>query len=108
MGSLILLIVVVTSVWMGFDAHQIGYDKKDVKGMASMGPVSWFLGGLVVWIFTFPLYLASRSKLKAAASENAHRHSGEVEPVATDRAEKKALPNRVGRVPLKRWNGALA
>ena len=72
MGTLIFWIVVIgTSIWMAFDAKQIGYDKKDVKGFAGMGPVGWFFGGLLLWIVVFPLYLASRSKLKAAASAGA-------------------------------------
>lgn len=37
MGTAFLWIVIGTSLWMAFDAHQIGYDKKDVKGMAGMG-----------------------------------------------------------------------
>ena len=65
------IVVIGTSIWMAFDAKQIGYDKKDVKGMAGMGPAGWFFGGLLLWIVVFPLYLASRNKLKAAASAGA-------------------------------------
>jgi hypothetical protein len=65
------IVVIGTSIWMAFDAKQIGYDKKDVKGMAGMGPAGWFFGGLLLWIVVFPLYLASRNKLKAAASGGA-------------------------------------
>ncbi|MCH7870050.1 MAG: hypothetical protein IH881_20350 [Myxococcales bacterium] len=71
MDSVFVWIVIGSSIWMAFDAHQIGYDKKDVKGFASMGPVGWFFAGLLLWIIAFPLYLASRSKLKAAASAGA-------------------------------------
>ena len=45
MDILIVGIVVASSLWMAFDARQIGYDKKDVKGMAGMGPVSWLFAG---------------------------------------------------------------
>jgi hypothetical protein len=37
MNSLFLWIIIGTSLWMAFDAHQIGYDKKDLKGFAGMG-----------------------------------------------------------------------
>ena len=84
MGTVFLWIVIGTSLWMAFDAHQIGYDKKDVKGMAGMGPLGWLFAGLLLWIITFPLYLASRSKLKeAAADKNVSAHSGDVEPDAS-------------------------
>ena len=83
MGTVFLWIVIGTSIWMAFDAHQIGYDKKDVKGMAGMGPLGWLFAGLLLWIVAFPLYLASRSKLKqAAAHKNASAHSGDLEPEA--------------------------
>ena len=71
MSTLFVWIVIGTSIWMAFDAKQIGYDKKDVKGFAGMGPAGWFFAGLLLWIVAFPLYLASRNKLKAAASAGA-------------------------------------
>ena len=96
-----LLIILGTSLWMAFDAHQIGYDKKDVKGMAGMGPLGWLFGGLLLWIIAFPLYLVSRSKLKeAAAQKNGHGTPTGEPPVGadtTDESEKKSLPGRMGR-----------
>lgn len=68
MEGLIWLVVLGTSIWMAFDASKIGYDKKDVSGIAGMGPVGWFFAGLLLWIVAFPLYLASRNKLKEAAA----------------------------------------
>ena len=68
MESLIFFVVLGTSIWMAFDASKIGYDKKDVAGIAGMGPVGWFFAGLLLWIVSFPLYLASRNKLKEAAA----------------------------------------
>jgi hypothetical protein len=101
MGTAILSIVIGTSLWMAFDAHQIGYDKKDVKGMAGMGPLGWLFGGLLLWIVAFPLYLASRSKLKeVAAQQNGHGAPIGESPVgvaARQESEKKSLPSRMGR-----------
>jgi hypothetical protein len=68
MENLIWLLIIGTSIWMAFDASKIGYDKKDVKGIAGMGPAGWLFAGLLLWIITFPLYLASRNKLKEAAA----------------------------------------
>ncbi len=93
-----LLIILGTSVWMAFDAHQIGYDKKGVKGM---GPVGWLFAGLLLWIITFPLYLVSRSKLKeAAAQKNGHGTPMGESPVgaaARHESEKKNLSSSIGR-----------
>ncbi len=101
MSTLFIWIVIGTSLWMAFDAHQIGYDKKDVKGMAGMGPLGWLFGGLLLWIIAFPLYLASRSKLKEAAErKNGHETStGEsaVRADTTHESEKKSPSNRIGR-----------
>ena len=60
------LVVIATSIWMAIDASQHGYDKRDVKGMAAMGPGGWLLCGLFLWIITFPVYLIKRGELKAA------------------------------------------
>jgi hypothetical protein len=68
MEGFIWLLILGTSIWMAFDASKIGYDKKDVSGIAGMGPVGWFFAGLLLWIVAFPLYLASRNKLKEAAA----------------------------------------
>ena len=101
MSTLFICIVIGTSLWMAFDAHQIGYDKKDVKGMAGMGPLGWLFAGLLLWIIAFPLYLASRSKLKeAAAQKNGHGTSTGESAVAADagsESEKKDLSSRIGR-----------
>lgn len=60
------LMVLATSIWMAVDASQLGYDKRDVPGLAGMGPVGWFLSGLLLWIVAFPFYLMKRGELKAA------------------------------------------
>jgi len=75
MENLVFFLILGTSIWMAFDASKIGYDKKDVGGIAGMGPVGWFFAGLLLWIVSFPLYLASRNKLKDAA---ARKHGGQM------------------------------
>lgn len=61
-----LLVVIGTSLWMYFESRGFDYDKQDVKGLAAMNPVGWFFAGLFLWIVTFPVYLASRDKLRAS------------------------------------------
>lgn len=60
------LIVLATSIWMAVDSSQLGYDKRDIGGLAGMGPAGWLLSGLLLWIVAFPIYLLKRPQLKAA------------------------------------------
>jgi hypothetical protein len=59
---------------VGIDAYRIGARRGLVKGVANMGPVSWFLGSLLVGIFTLPLYLIKRSEIKTAAIAFGYRN----------------------------------
>lgn len=101
----IVWLVIGTSLWMAFDAHQIGYDKRHVKGIAAIGPVGWFFAGLLLWIIAFPLYLASRSKLKAAASaiDSAQTRAAERVAEAPRVAEpgQEAIQTEGGMSPLR-------
>ena len=60
------LVVLGSAIWMAVDASQLGYDKRDIKGIAAMGPIGWFFCGWLLWIVAFPLYLVKRPELKAA------------------------------------------
>lgn len=64
MGILILLIVIGTSIWVLFDAKSIGAKRGQIKGLANMGPVGWFLTCLGIWIIAFPLYLVKRNEFR--------------------------------------------
>jgi hypothetical protein len=66
MSAMMGFVVLGTSIWMAADAAQLDYDKRDVRGLAAMGPVSWMFAGLLLWIVAFPLYLLKRNELKAA------------------------------------------
>jgi hypothetical protein len=62
------ILVVATSIWVLFDAKSIGVKKGLVKGIANMGPVTWFIACLFLWIIAFPLYLAKRGEFKRAVA----------------------------------------
>ena len=64
MGTMIILIVIGTSVWVVFDAEAIGVKRGQIKGLANMGPVGWLLTCLGMWIIAFPLYLAKRNEFR--------------------------------------------
>jgi len=61
---LIVLIVIVTSIWVFFDAKKIGVKKGQMKGVCNMGPGGWLIVCLLLWIIGFPLYLIKRPELK--------------------------------------------
>jgi len=58
------LMVIGTSIWVFFDASSMGVKKGQVQGIADMGPGSWLLACLLLWIIAFPLYLSKRSEFK--------------------------------------------
>lgn len=66
MNGIMGLVVLASAIWMAVDSSQLGYDKRDIRGIAAMGPAGWFFCGLLLWIVAFPLYLVKRGELKAA------------------------------------------
>jgi hypothetical protein len=67
MEAVVLLVVIGTSIWVAIDASHIGARRGLIKGSGNMGPAGWFLCCLLLWIIGFPVYLAKRSEIKAAA-----------------------------------------
>jgi hypothetical protein len=66
---IILLIIIGTSIWVFFDARNIGVKKTGEKAQtgkfqADMGPVGWAICCLLLWIVAFPLYLYVRPGYK--------------------------------------------
>jgi hypothetical protein len=68
MFGLVFLVVIGTSIWVAIDASHIGARKGLIKGSGNMGPAGWFVCCLLIWIIGFPVYLAKRSEIKAAAA----------------------------------------
>lgn len=66
----IWLVVICTSIWVLVDASNIGARKGLIKGVADMGPFAWFVCSLLLWIIAFPMYLAKRGAIKAAAQSS--------------------------------------
>jgi hypothetical protein len=69
--TLFWLFVIATTLWMFFESRSFGYDKRDLQGLAAISPWGWFWGGMFFWLVAFPLYLASREKLRAAGLSKA-------------------------------------
>jgi flagellar biosynthesis/type III secretory pathway M-ring protein FliF/YscJ len=61
---LIVPIVIGTSIWVYFDAKEIGVKKVEGKSVVNPGPVAWLIGCLLLWIVVFPIYLAKRAGFK--------------------------------------------
>jgi hypothetical protein len=65
--AVIWLVIIGTSIWVAIDASNIGARRGLIKGLGNMGPAGWFFCCLLIWIIGFPVYLAKRSEIKAAA-----------------------------------------
>ena len=63
-SDVLLVVVLVSAIWVYFDAKSIGVRKGQVSGFADMGPGGWFLTTLLLWIVGLPLYLAKRGEFK--------------------------------------------
>ena len=59
---LIGIVVIGTSIWVYTDAQAIGVKKGQIAGLMDMNPLSWFLACLLLWIVSFPFYLAYRKE----------------------------------------------
>jgi hypothetical protein len=78
MAAVVIIIVLGTSIWVAFDASSIGAGKRS----GTTGPAAWFLFCLLLWIVGFPVYLANRSKIKAAAALAGAAHPVGATPTA--------------------------
>lgn len=52
--------VLGTSLWVLFDARNIGVEKGKIRGFFNMSPMGWFLSCVLCWIVAFPAYLVKR------------------------------------------------
>jgi hypothetical protein len=64
LDALIWIVVIASSIWVLVDARSIEVQKGQVRGIANMGPVGWFIVCLLLWIVAFPMYLAKRPEYK--------------------------------------------
>lgn len=55
--GIVLSIVIITSIWVGFDVRSRRRD-----GDTQDAAWSWVAGSLLLWIVVFPMYLWSRSR----------------------------------------------
>jgi hypothetical protein len=58
MFVLAIIVVIGSTVWVGFDAHDRDFSESNM----ARGPFAWMLGCLILWILFFPAYLAQRSR----------------------------------------------
>lgn len=75
LSPLILIMVLVTSVWVLSDARSTGVKKGQVKASflrPDMGPWSWFVACLLLWLIAFPLYLSMRGEYRRINAKMAY------------------------------------
>ncbi len=58
MSQAIVLVVLGSTIWLGFDASQ-----RDWTGSSfARSTIAWVLGSLALWIVVFPAYLVARGR----------------------------------------------
>jgi len=57
-------VILGSAIWVLIDAKRIGVQKGQIRGIANIGPVAWFIVCLGIWIVGFPMYLAKRGEYK--------------------------------------------
>ena len=69
MQNLISLGVLVSSIWVGFDAKKLGVRKGSLNGgFFDLGAGGWFIACLLIWIVAFPAYMMKRDTYKRLAA----------------------------------------
>jgi len=63
MGPLVLLVVVATTIWVGFDAQARDFSHNSLGS----GTSQWVLGTLLLWLIVFPIYLVARGRVPLRA-----------------------------------------
>lgn len=85
MAGLVLLIVLGTSVWVGFDAQGRDFSNHSI----ARGTFGWVGGCIALWIVNFPLYLVARARVpekpRALASYGGMPASQFAPPIAPGR-----------------------
>lgn len=56
-------LIIISSIWVFVDAKKIGVKKGQLKGICDMGPGTWLIACLGLWIISFPMYLNKRTQL---------------------------------------------
>jgi hypothetical protein len=65
-AQLLFLVIVGTTVWVGFDARELEMRQGRLSGGAvDMGTRAWVVCCLLLWVIAFPCYLVARSKYVA-------------------------------------------
>jgi hypothetical protein len=64
-GVIYLLVIVVTTIWVGVDASKHNFRG---GGFFCKTTAGWVIGCLLLWIVTFPVYLWQRRRAPSADS----------------------------------------
>lgn len=64
--TVLFLVVIGTSIWVGVDASHLGVRRGRLAGSPlDMGVGSWVVCCLFLWVIAFPCYLVARGKYQA-------------------------------------------
>jgi hypothetical protein len=111
LAFLMFVVVIGTSVWVGFDAGNRDWSEDSFANK----PWKWVLGSLLFWIIVFPIYLVKRGRVPAKG-EGLTQQSGNLDhlprpsappanAVAVPLAPAGWYPDPHRAAPLRYWSG---
>jgi hypothetical protein len=69
----VFAIVILTSVWAGFDSHRLQISSSKKPYTWNNGFLAWLVCCLMIWIIAFPAYLFKRAKTLRERGESSAR-----------------------------------
>ncbi|MCK4843318.1 MAG: hypothetical protein KAT04_15775 [Methylococcales bacterium] len=60
----IWIFIVISAIWVFYDAKSIGVRKGLITGLGNMNPIGWFFAVLLLCALSLPLYLMKRGTFK--------------------------------------------
>ena len=73
MFNIVLLIVVGTTIWVGYDANSNKVAINNKPYSTNNGAIAWVLSCILLWIVTFPYYIYKKSQIMQQKRNKADR-----------------------------------
>lgn len=90
MQTVVFLVVIGTTIWVGIDASGKDFSRSSLARSTAI----WVLGCVAMWILVFPLYLYERGRVPRKGAPRPAAGGGWAPPVPyTSQAPPKSAPN---------------
>ena len=76
LNATVFLLVIGTTIWVGFDASTNRVTSDDKEYNWSNGALAWVIGCILLWIVVFPFYLVRRARVLRKVSAFVESYRG--------------------------------